>query len=835
MNIFDIQSLIAQGKIGTLSDFDPLNSYVQLGVYQKGNRRRGAGDLNTYAPYALPLSEIVKTCGDSLGFKVGSIGPKVSFSKKAGSDPNIFKDKIIPGKLEITRGNNNGIYNIAVEGSFNSGVSPQDTTWNTQIIDANNTSWSGLGNINTRTYDTWFNGVNLPSWVAAPQYVGMPAIMKYTDPVTSEERYWLIMFTKWGVGRYGEAGEFAYDRYEIYPAISFVRPDYSSTIIDKISDEVYIARKDDGGGIYNILDEPEFEGGVSPRKTKWNSSYIDSRPGYSGFSNLSNLENRVYGSFVQALDGSVGNNIIGTELIMHDLTTDLYWKFVFTQWTSNGNGGGFEYTRQVVPQSCPIKFGDGSVMTTAAIGGGSGVQSVTGLNTDNTDPLNPVVQISVDGLTITGDGTPGNPLVSSGSGLPAWLEYNASDLTIWNNGMGNLDSNTSYGKEAFASNTSGQQNTAIGTQSLYSNTGGNHNTAIGNKALRFNTNTSFNTAIGTESLYTNNGGEYNVAISYQSLYSNTTGSKNIGIGMFSGYSNSTGDDNVAIGYTALSSNTIGAFNVAIGTSSLSQNTVSNNIGIGYLSMPSNTTGNTNIAIGNYTLNTNTTGRQNIAIGYESMYFNTIGGENIAIGVASLYINSTGSNNVAIGLDTLRTNTTGSNNTAIGVSVLQSNTTGIDNTAIGFAVGNNNTTGYENVFIGTNTALDNTIGYRNIFIGFEAASIHQTGDGNIGIGYRVAPDLFDGFNNIIFGYETGIGLSSGIGNVILGNFISNSGDYSNSIAIGESADITASNQLVVGSSATPVGTITTTGSLTQTHTWTVRINGANYKIPLELIP
>lgn len=46
-----------------------------------------------------------------------------------------------------------------------------------------------------------------------------------------------------------------------------------------------------------------------------------------------------------------------------------------------------------------------------------GVQSVTGLNTDNTDPLNPIVEISVDGITITGDGTPGNPLVAAGGGV----------------------------------------------------------------------------------------------------------------------------------------------------------------------------------------------------------------------------------------------------------------------------------------------------------------------------------------------------------------------------------------------------------------------------------
>ena len=40
----------------------------------------------------------------------------------------------------------------------------------------------------------------------------------------------------------------------------------------------------------------------------------------------------------------------------------------------------------------------------------SGVESVTGLNTDNTDPLNPVVKIGVDEVTITGTGTITDPL-----------------------------------------------------------------------------------------------------------------------------------------------------------------------------------------------------------------------------------------------------------------------------------------------------------------------------------------------------------------------------------------------------------------------------------------
>lgn len=48
--------------------------------------------------------------------------------------------------------------------------------------------------------------------------------------------------------------------------------------------------------------------------------------------------------------------------------------------------------------------------------GSYGVQSVTGLDTDNTDPQNPIVQIAVDGVTITGDGTSGSPLVATATG-----------------------------------------------------------------------------------------------------------------------------------------------------------------------------------------------------------------------------------------------------------------------------------------------------------------------------------------------------------------------------------------------------------------------------------
>ena len=59
----------------------------------------------------------------------------------------------------------------------------------------------------------------------------------------------------------------------------------------------------------------------------------------------------------------------------------------------------------------------------------SGVQSVTGLNTDNTDPANPIVALSVDGITITGAGTLADPLVAvqSDSG---WLNLEGFDHLV---------------------------------------------------------------------------------------------------------------------------------------------------------------------------------------------------------------------------------------------------------------------------------------------------------------------------------------------------------------------------------------------------------------------
>lgn len=58
MNIFNIQSLIAQKKTVNSGNIDAANSYLQVGVYQDGNRKNAASDANSYPPYAIPIEQV---------------------------------------------------------------------------------------------------------------------------------------------------------------------------------------------------------------------------------------------------------------------------------------------------------------------------------------------------------------------------------------------------------------------------------------------------------------------------------------------------------------------------------------------------------------------------------------------------------------------------------------------------------------------------------------------------------------------------------------------------------------------------------------------------------
>jgi len=92
--------------------------------------------------------------------------------------------------------------------------------------------------------------------------------------------------------------------------------------------------------LFNIEAETAYDTNnyTSPLGTEWNSE---------GWGDLTGLDTRTYTTFRDALNGNVGNEIIGAELIMHDTINDQYYKFSFSNW-GNNNGGSYAYTRTLI-------------------------------------------------------------------------------------------------------------------------------------------------------------------------------------------------------------------------------------------------------------------------------------------------------------------------------------------------------------------------------------------------------------------------------------------------------------------------------------------------------
>ncbi len=126
---------------------------------------------------------------------------------------------------------------------------------------------------------------------------------------------------------------------------------------------------------------------------------------------------------------------------------------------------------------------------------------------------------------------------------------------------------------------------------------------------------------------------------------------------------------------------------------------------------------------------------NTSVGRENMLNNTTGFYNTSVGNACLESNTTGNYNTAVGVTALRQNIGGSNNTAVGMAALRLNTTGNNNTSSGWGALENNTTGTQNTAFGERALQTQTTGSSNTGIGSAAlfssgvAITNSTGLGN----------------------------------------------------------------------------------------------------------
>ena len=112
----------------------------------------------------------------------------------------------------------------------------------------------------------------------------------------------------------------------------------------------------------------------------------------------------------------------------------------------------------------------------------------------------------------------------------------------------------------------------------------------------------------------------------------------------------------------------------------------------------------------------------------------------------------------------------------------------------------NTTGNHNSAVGLNAMISNVTGTNNAGFG-DGALYSSTNDNNTGMGMISLISLQTGLNNTGLGYNSGKNLYSGTNNTFLGaNTSSSLTNLSSSTAIGYNAQVTTSNQIVIGTAA-----------------------------------
>lgn len=117
---------------------------------------------------------------------------------------------------------------------------------------------------------------------------------------------------------------------------------------------------------------------------------------------------------------------------------------------------------------------------------------------------------------------------------------------------------------------------------------------------------------------------------------------------------------------------------------------------------------------------------------------------------------------------------------------------------------NVTSGTFNCGIGLAAGDDITTGSHNMLMGTSAGGNIADGDSNICIGSNSGRDNVSGDNNISIGRSAGVSVTSGNGNTFIGANAGNNGSQAasvgNSMALGQDAFTTASNQIVFGNTS-----------------------------------
>lgn len=432
-----------------------------------------------------------------------------------------------------------------------------------------------------------------------------------------------------------------------------------------------------------------------------------------------------------------------------------------------------------------------------------------------------VAIVDSTGQLTTSDGTKGEILIASDSGLPAWAELDSSDgsidFTFGDNsidmralgggGAGGIDELvTDFGS---ATPTAGVVNVLGGTNTNTDASGDtlfinldDDVTLAGNLTLSSLTEgVLISDNSGVISSTTGNDGElligatgaaptWNTLASSDGSITITNGANSIDLLAVSG----GGGGNVAA-LTADDSNTAtptsGIINIA-GGANINTEAASSTITVNLdesISQPATSADGTQglYSLGGFDF-MHAYGNQNTFVGQSAGNRTLSGAEyNTGVGAFALRDLTSGDYNTALGVDAGRPLTTGSYNTAIGADSMGNiHPSSSGNVAVGYqamalAQGpstNNVAVGYKALYC---NAIASDVISDNIAVGFEAG-LNCKSEGNIFLGYQAGSNLTTGDANILIGYQAGDNYSSNESNNIV---IDNAGIVSddNTIRIG----------------------------------------------------
>jgi hypothetical protein len=178
----------------------------------------------------------------------------------------------------------------------------------------------------------------------------------------------------------------------------------------------------------------------------------------------------------------------------------------------------------------------------------------------------------------------------------------------------------------------------------------------------------------------------------------------------------------------------------------------------------------------------------VASSTNATLFNVLGNGNVGIGTTSPQAKLSVGGNI---------NTTGvyqMNN----ITILDYNST-LQNLHIGEGAGTSNTGNNKNTYVGY-FAGNGSDGLNNVYVGYSAGAINSTGSQGTYIGKSAGSGITGADNDTLIGYNTGATLTTGQYDLFLGAGVDASANNLNSsIGLGYNTQVTASNQLVIGSS------------------------------------